>query len=117
MSVEPSAEELRERVARLEEELAERAARANAALAEAQDRTYWLERLHLDMNALMRRPAAVRLVGLITALRSAYRAVLRMREAAESLPESRRAARAERAADRARAREGLGEEALRRRQP
>ncbi len=47
---------LRARVERLEAENAELAARANAAVAAAQDRAYWLDRWHLDLNALMRRP-------------------------------------------------------------
>jgi predicted anti-sigma-YlaC factor YlaD len=33
-------------------------ARAHAALAEAQDRSYWLDRWGIDLNALMRRPGA-----------------------------------------------------------
>jgi hypothetical protein len=48
--------QLRMRVAQLEAELAEQAARANSALAAAQDRTYWLDRLELDLNTTMRRP-------------------------------------------------------------
>jgi hypothetical protein len=53
-------ERLRARVAALEVELVEVAARANAAVAAAQERAYWLERWHLDLNAVMRRPAAKR---------------------------------------------------------
>ena len=54
-------ERLRARVAELERERAEQAARANAAVAAAQERAYWLDRWHLDLNALMatRRGAAV----------------------------------------------------------
>jgi hypothetical protein len=66
-------DELRERVAELEEEIADRAARANDALAAAQDRTYWLDRWHLDLNALMRRPLMVRLWKVMPLARSAYR--------------------------------------------
>ena len=51
-------EALRARVEELERELGERTARANAAVAAAQDRSYWLDRLRIDLNALMRRPAA-----------------------------------------------------------
>ena len=51
-------EALRARVAALERERAEQAARANAAIAAAQDRAYWLDRWHLDLNALMRRRGA-----------------------------------------------------------
>jgi SAM-dependent methyltransferase len=84
MSTEPTIEpagdrrdevdELRERVSALEDELAERAARANDALAEAQDRTYWLDRLHLDLNAFMQRPIAARLMRLAPAAQAAVRA-------------------------------------------
>jgi hypothetical protein len=44
---------LRERVAALEAERAEEIARATAAVAAAQERAYWLDRWHLDLNALM----------------------------------------------------------------
>ena len=49
---------LRDRVAQLESELAEQAARTNAIVAAAEERTYWLDRWHLDVNELMRRPGA-----------------------------------------------------------
>ena len=49
-------ERLRARVAALEAELVEVQARTNAAVAEWQERAYWLDRWHLDLNALMRRP-------------------------------------------------------------
>ena len=49
---------LRERVAVLERELAAQAARTNEIVAAAQERTYWLDRWHLDLNALMERPGA-----------------------------------------------------------
>ena len=66
MASEPSAgtsrddelDELRRRVAELEGELAERTARANAAVAAAEDRSYWLERMRIDLNAVMRNPVA-----------------------------------------------------------
>ena len=59
MATEPSAEvdELRRRVAELERELAEQTARANAAVAAAEDRSYWLDRMRIDLNAVMRNPA------------------------------------------------------------
>ena len=49
-------EELRARVAELERELAEQAARTNALLARAQERTYWLDRLGLDLDRVMAKP-------------------------------------------------------------
>jgi hypothetical protein len=66
MATEPSAgqeeraelERLRARVDELEREVAERTAKAEAAVAAAQDRSYWLDRMRLDLNAVMRhRPA------------------------------------------------------------
>ena len=76
-------EELRDRVAALELELADRAARANDALAMAQDRTYWLDRWHFDLNAFMRRPLAARLWRLMPAARAAYRGARKGRELLE----------------------------------
>lgn len=64
--------QLRERVASLEAELLEVQARANAAVAEWQERAYWLDRLHIDLNRLMRRPGAEQLRLLLKGLRGAY---------------------------------------------
>ena len=44
---------LRARVVALEAERTEEIARAAAAVAAAQERAYWLDRWHLDLNALM----------------------------------------------------------------
>ena len=68
-------ERLRARVAALEAELVEVAARANAAVAAAQERAYWLERWHLDLNAVMRRPAAKRARSLMRSSRRTLRLV------------------------------------------
>ena len=48
--------------------------RAHAAVAEAQDRSYWLDRWNLDLNALMRRRGAGQLRTAMRAARAAYRA-------------------------------------------
>jgi hypothetical protein len=63
---------LRARVAALEAELVEVQARANAAVSEWQERAYWLDRLHLDLNALMRRPGAQEVRLTLRAARSFY---------------------------------------------
>jgi hypothetical protein len=65
--------QLRERVAALEAELLEVQTRANAAVADWQERAYWLDRLHIDLNSLMRRPGAEQLRLLLKGLRGAYR--------------------------------------------
>jgi ABC-2 type transport system permease protein len=54
-------EALRARVAALEGERDELLRRTAAAVARAQERAYWLDRWHLDLNALMARPAADRI--------------------------------------------------------
>jgi len=66
-------ERLRTRVADLERELVEVQERANAAVAAAQERAYWLERWHLDLNAVMRRPAARRARAMLRTTRKLVR--------------------------------------------
>src|SRR3954464_204242 len=65
-------ESLRARIAALEDEVIERTARANAAVAAAEDRSYWLDRWRVDLNALMRRPGAGRVRALLRGLRLVY---------------------------------------------
>ena len=67
-------ERLRARVAALEAELVEQAERTERIVAEAQERTYWLDRWHLDLNALMRKPGAAQFRALVRALRTIARA-------------------------------------------
>jgi len=61
--------QLRARVAALEAELVEQAERAERAVASAQERAYWLDRWHLDLNALMRKPGAAQFRALVRAAR------------------------------------------------
>jgi len=70
---------LRARVAALESELVEVQARTNAVVAQWQERAYWLDRWHLDLNALMRKPGAAELRGALRAIRSVVRAYKRAR--------------------------------------
>jgi len=72
-------ERLRARVAALETELVEVQARANAAVAAAQERAYWLERWHLDLNAVMRRPAAKRVRAALRTSRSTVRVLRKVK--------------------------------------
>jgi hypothetical protein len=60
---------LRARVVALEAELVEVQARANSAVAEWQERAYWLDRWHVDLNAVMRKPGAAQFRGLLRAIR------------------------------------------------
>lgn len=66
-------EALRARVAQLETELADQAARTNAAVAAAQARAYWLDRWHLDLNALMEKPGAEEFRVLLRTVRAVVR--------------------------------------------
>lgn len=68
-------ERLRTRVTELESELVEVQARANAAVGKWQERVYWLDRWHLDLNALMRRPGAAELRGALRVARSITRMI------------------------------------------
>src|SRR3954467_11939892 len=83
-------ESLRARIAALEEEVIERTSRANAAVAAAEDRAYWLDRWRVDLNALMRRPAAGRVRALLRGLRLVYR---KAREVRDELPRATAAER------------------------
>jgi hypothetical protein len=72
-------EHLRTRVAELEQELIEVQAWANEAVGAAQAQAYWLERWHLDLNALMERPSAGKALAALRALRSLYRHALELK--------------------------------------
>lgn len=75
-------ERLRSRLAALESELVEVQAKANDAIAEWQDRAYWLDRWHLDLNALMRRRGTARVRAVLRAVRSPVRLLRRAVRAA-----------------------------------
>ena len=70
-------ERLQARVAALEAELVETQARTNAIVAQTQERVYWLDRWHLDLNALMRRPGAAELRSALRGMRAVSRAIRR----------------------------------------
>ena len=64
---------LRARVAELEEQLVSLQAWANEVVAEAQQRTYWLDRLHLDLDPIMRHVPFEFAFGIYRAVRGVYR--------------------------------------------
>jgi hypothetical protein len=66
-------ERLRARVAALEQELVAQAAQTERIVGTAQERTYWLDRWHLDLNALMRKPGAAEARWLFRAFRKVVR--------------------------------------------
>jgi uncharacterized coiled-coil protein SlyX len=63
---------LRARVAELEDQLAQQAQATAGLVAEAQEKLYWLERWHVDLDRVMRKPGAVQVLD---ALRNARRVV------------------------------------------
>jgi hypothetical protein len=65
-------ERLRARLAALESELVEIQGRANETVGYWQERAYWLDRWHLDLNAVMRRPGAPQLLGSLRAARGVW---------------------------------------------
>jgi hypothetical protein len=69
---------LRRRVTELETELIDVEAWANEVVGAAQERTYWLDRYHVDLNTLMERPSAYRIRGTLRAARKAARRVVRL---------------------------------------
>lgn len=64
---------LRARVAELEAQLIETEDWANRTVGAAQERAYWLDRWHLDLNALMTRRSAILIRAALRAVRSVYR--------------------------------------------
>ncbi|HXB63794.1 MAG TPA: hypothetical protein VNV42_02850 [Solirubrobacteraceae bacterium] len=65
-------ERLRARVAALETELVEVQTRTNQAVAKWQEQAYWLDRWHLDLDALMRRPGAMQTLDALRAVRGVW---------------------------------------------
>lgn len=70
---------LRARVAELEAQLAEQSRATNALVARSQEKLYWLERWHVDLDALMARPGAEPALELVKKLRGGVRGVRRLK--------------------------------------
>lgn len=78
-------EHLQARIAQLENELASLQAWANGAVADAQKRVYWLDRLHLDLDPIMRHLPIDFALGAFATLRDWYRWAKRPARAARRL--------------------------------
>ncbi len=72
-------EYLRGRVTALEAELVQVQASANEQVATWQERAYWLDRWHVDLNAVMRKPGASQFRALLRAVRSVVWGVQRLK--------------------------------------
>ena len=66
-------EELRRQVAELEAQLVEQAARTNEIIARAQERVYWLDRWHVDLDRLVAIPGVSAMRALVRAVRAPLR--------------------------------------------
>ncbi len=84
---------LRARLDGLEREHAEQIARAHDAIASAQERSYWLDRWNLDLNALMERRGAGQFRATVRGARSVVRLARRVRGQLAQAPARMRAAR------------------------
>ena len=69
----------RNQLADLERRHTKEIARVNAALAAAQDRSYWLDRWHIDLDSLMRRPGAGAITAVVDGLRRVRHRLQRLR--------------------------------------
>jgi hypothetical protein len=70
-------QQLRERISALESELADTQSWAYRTVAAAQERTYWLDRWQVDLNAVMRRPGVRRAQTMARGARGVVRAARR----------------------------------------
>ncbi len=68
---------LRAQVSQLEEERGELVQELTRVKREAQDRTYWLDRWHLDLNRVMRSPIASGLFEFARTCKRAIKSILR----------------------------------------
>ncbi len=68
---------LRARVAELEAQLADQARTTNEIVARSQEKLYWLERWHVDLDKVMARPGAEQALEGVKKLRSVVRAARR----------------------------------------
>lgn len=66
-------QQLRARIAELEAQLAEQSRTTNTLVAQSQEKLYWLERWHVDLDAVMRKPGAVPLLDAVRSVRGVFR--------------------------------------------
>ena len=77
--LEAEIEQLRARVAELEEQLVEVEDWAAKAVGAAQERLYWLDRWHIDLNLLMQRRGSAEFRAVLRAIRGVFRMVRRFK--------------------------------------
>ena len=70
---------LRARVTELEAQLRDQAARTAALVAEAQEKLYWLERWHVDLDKLMAKPGAVPALETVKRVRGVARGIKKLK--------------------------------------
>ena len=70
---------LRARVIELERRLAEQSRTTNAIVARSQEKLYWLERWHVDLDRVMAKPGAVPALEAAKRVRGAVRRLRRLK--------------------------------------
>jgi hypothetical protein len=70
---------LQARVAQLETELHAQAARTAALVAESQEKLYWLERWHVDLDKVMAKPGAIPALDALKRVRGIARTLRRFK--------------------------------------
>jgi len=75
-------EALRARVAELEQQLDAQVRATNAIVARSQEKLYWLERWHIDLDRLMAMPGALAALEALKPFRSAFRKLRRLKRRA-----------------------------------
>lgn len=73
---------LHARIAELEAQLAEQARATNAIVARSQEKLYWLERWHIDLDQLMLRRSALALLAALKPMRAVFRRARRLKRRA-----------------------------------
>ncbi len=76
-------QQLRASIAELEEQLSAQSARTNEIVAQTQERIYWLDRWHIDLDKLLRVPGVSQGRALLRAIRAPFRL---LKKAARKLP-------------------------------
>jgi cob(I)alamin adenosyltransferase len=76
--------DLEARLTELQTQLVEVEDWANRSMAAAQERLYWLDRWHIDLNRLMERPGASEFRAILRAARAVYRRIKQLSRSVSS---------------------------------
>ena len=82
MATQAELDALNARIAELEAQLDEQARATNAIVARSQEKLYWLERWHIDLDRLMLRRSARLMLAALKPVRAVVRRVRRLKRRA-----------------------------------